>query len=184
MRAFTHAATNTRCYSHTCPRTQSHMHLPHPPLDNGIRRVCQYLLLTRLACALNLGILPIHSIMQSTRSKGSRASNKQTRMTKVSAAIWLARGSGRRKPWRAAHHSLSNITHSRTSLTLEYHSVSNITQSRKSLTLEHHTAHRAQQTQRTARSAQHTNTQGTAHSAQRTAAHSCYPSTAVVVLLG
>jgi hypothetical protein len=62
MRAFTHAASHTRSYSHTCPHTQSHVHLLYPPLDNDIRRVCQGLLLTRLTCALTLGILPIHSL--------------------------------------------------------------------------------------------------------------------------
>jgi hypothetical protein len=53
----------TLALTHILAHTLNHMcvHLPHPPLDNGIHRVCQCLLLTRLACALNLGILPIHS---------------------------------------------------------------------------------------------------------------------------
>jgi hypothetical protein len=64
MRAFTHADTHTRSGKLGVGHypTQSHVHLLHPPLDNGIRQVCQCLLLSRLACALNLGIRPIHSL--------------------------------------------------------------------------------------------------------------------------
>jgi hypothetical protein len=116
-------------------------------------------------------------IMRSTRRKRSRASNKQALMTKGSAAIWLARGSARRKPLSAGYglggSSVSSFPQTpgkgprrpiSTSLSLEHLSLLNITQRTG------HSKHSAQRTahspQRTAHS---THTQRIAHSAQRTA---------------
>jgi hypothetical protein len=136
-------------------------------------------------------------IMRSTRRKRSRASNKQALMTKGSAAIWLARGSARRKPLSAGYglggSSVSSFPQTpgkgprrpiSTSLSLEHLSLLNITQRTG------HSKHSAQRTahspQRTAHS---THTQRIAHSAQRTAhsaqrtAHSAQRTLATQVLL-
>ena len=65
-------ATHTRSYSHTCPHTQSHLHLLHPPLDNGIRRpqlVLSLSLALRACCSCpHLAYLRICGVQEAGRS--------------------------------------------------------------------------------------------------------------------
>jgi hypothetical protein len=65
-------ATHTRSYSHTCPHTQSHLHLLHPPLDNGIRRpqlVLSLSLALRACCSCpRLAYLRICGVQEAGRS--------------------------------------------------------------------------------------------------------------------